>query len=88
MSDKERARRETQREESKKHREAQREELRQLLYTRGQVAKMLGGVSIATIRRLESERRLKSIRLSKSPTAMVFFKASDVHALIEEATNV
>ena len=45
-----------------------------LLYSREQVADLLGGVSINTIRRLESEGRLKPIRLSKSPTAMVFFR--------------
>ncbi len=56
-----------------------------LLHTREQVAEMLGGVSIATIRRLEREGRLKAIRLSRSPTAMVFFRAADVEAMIEEA---
>jgi hypothetical protein len=48
-----------------------------------QAAEHLGGASIATIRRLEKERRLKPIRLSRSPTAQVFFKAADVAALIE-----
>lgn len=58
-----------------------------LLYSREQVAAMLGNVSIATIRRLESEGRLKPIRLSRSPTAMVFFRAKDVQTLIAEAAN-
>ncbi len=56
-----------------------------LLYSREQVAGMLGGVSIATVRRLEREGRLKPVRLSRSPTAMVFFRAADVEVMIEEA---
>jgi len=58
-----------------------------LLFSREQTAEVLGGVSIATIRRLEREGRLKPIRLSRSPTAMVFFRASDVQALIAEADH-
>jgi hypothetical protein len=61
--------------------------LRQLLFSREQVAQMLGGISIATVRRLEHEGRLKPVRLSRSPTAMVFFRASDVDALIDEAAD-
>ena len=59
-----------------------------LLYTREQVAQLLGGVSIATVRRLEREGQLRPVRLSRSPTAMVFFRASDVRALVEEADDV
>lgn len=58
-----------------------------LLYSREQVAEMLGGVSIATVRRLEREGRLKPVRLSRSPTAMVFFRASNVQALIADADH-
>lgn len=55
-----------------------------LLYTRAQVAELLGGVSISTIARLERDGRLKRVRLSRSPSAMVFFRAKDVNALVEE----
>lgn len=60
---------------------------RQLLYTRAQTAELLGNVSLATIRRLENEGLLKPVRLSRSPTAMVFFRASDVEALVAGAAD-
>ena len=65
----------------------QQTKIERLLYTREQTAELLGGVSISTIRRLEREKRLKPIRLSLSPTGQVFHQASDVHALIEEASD-
>lgn len=69
------------------HRSSSEHQPERLLLTRRQVAEMLGGVSVETVRRLEDEGRLKPIRLSRSPTAQVFFKAADVHALVEEATG-
>jgi hypothetical protein len=92
MSDKERARREAQRKESnsKESQEAQRaqlQQLRRLLYTREQSAHVLGGVSIATIRRLEAEGLLSLIRLSRSPTAQVFHRADQVHNLAEHGAS-
>ena len=65
-----------------KHRESAR-----LLYTREQVGELFGGVSIATVRRLEREGKLKPVRLSRSPTGMVFFRKADVLALIAEAAD-
>lgn len=58
-----------------------------LLYSRKEAARLLGNVSIATIIRLEQQGRLKPIRLSRSPSAQIFFKASDLIALVEEAAN-
>ena len=58
-----------------------------LLYTREQVATLLGGISTATIRRMERAGRLRPIRLTGRNTGQVFFKASDVHALVEALTN-
>lgn len=58
-----------------------------LLYSREQVAELFGGVSTATIRRMERENRLRPIRLTGRNTGQVFFKASDVHALVEEAAH-
>jgi hypothetical protein len=38
--------------------------------------------------RLEKQGVLRPIRLNKhSPTAQVFFRAADVHALVEEAAD-
>jgi len=54
-----------------------------LLYTRRQVAEMLGGVDIATIRRLEQQRKLTPVRLTgKKNSGQVFFKHENVVALI------
>jgi DNA-binding transcriptional MerR regulator len=56
--------------------------LSQLLLTRKQVAHLLGGIDISTIRRLEREGTLKPLRLSRSSTGMVFFAARDVDRLV------
>jgi len=54
-----------------------------LLYSRKQVAAMLGDVNISTIRRLEAQGRLKGVRLSgKKNSGQVFFTHSNVVALI------
>ena len=58
-----------------------------LLYTRRQVAELLGDCDISTIRRLERDGSLKPIRLSRSKSGMVFFRAEDVHALVAEASD-
>jgi DNA-binding transcriptional MerR regulator len=56
-----------------------------LLYTRRQVAELLGGCDVSTVRRLEKQGRLKAVRLTKSATGMVYFRADDVIALVAEA---
>jgi len=56
-----------------------------LLYSRRQVAEMLG-VNISYVQSLERSGRLQGLRLSRSPTSMVFFRRADVLALIEEAS--
>jgi hypothetical protein len=61
------------------------EALEPLLLTRQQVAQLLGGVDVSFVRRLEKSGRLKPIRLTRSPTAMVFHRKADVMALVEEA---
>jgi hypothetical protein len=58
-----------------------------LLFSRAQVAALLGGVSSATVRRMEREGRLRPIRLTGRPTGQVFFRAVDVLALVEEASD-
>ena len=56
----------------------------QLLYSRKQVARLLGNVSTATVRRLERAGRLRAVRLTKARGA-VFFRLADVLAFVEEA---
>lgn len=55
-----------------------------LLLSRRKVADQFG-MSTATVKRLEAAGRLRPIRLTRSPNAMVHYKASDVLALIEES---
>ena len=55
-------------------------EQQQLLFTRAQVARLLG-CSTATVIRLQGEGRLKPIRLLRSPTSQVYFRREDVLAL-------
>jgi hypothetical protein len=53
-----------------------------LLYTRRQAAEQLGGVSLATLKRLEEEGVLKPIRLNKrSATGQVFYRHSNLMAI-------
>jgi len=59
----------------------------QLLYSRKQVARLLGNVSIATVRRLEKEGRLRRVRLAKN-RGNVFFRASDIDAFLNEVADV
>jgi hypothetical protein len=56
--------------------------LASLLYTRKQVAKLLGDVDVSYVRRLEQEGVIKGFRLTRSPSARVFFRAEDVKHLI------
>jgi len=53
----------------------------QLLYSRRQTAKVLGGISIATIQRLEARGLLDKVRLAGSSNGAVFHRAAQVHAL-------
>jgi hypothetical protein len=52
-----------------------------LLYSRKQSRKKLGDISDSSVKRLEEQGRLTPIRLSRSPTAMVFYAADQVLAL-------
>lgn len=54
----------------------------QLLYTRDQLRRILGGISTDTITRLEAAGRLKPIRLSPAERARVYYRRSDIDALI------
>jgi hypothetical protein len=71
----------------KAHRTRQRQQslaaVEQLLYSRRQTAKALGGISIATVQRLEARGLLDKVRLAGSANGAVFHRASQVHALAE-----
>ena len=64
--------------------DAERDE--RLLYTRKQVAALLG-VNTSYVQGLERAGRLKGLRLSRSSTSMVFFRKCDVLRLVEEASH-
>ena len=55
---------------------------RQLLFSRVQVAEILG-VSVATVQRIERLGKLTRIRLTDKPTSQVFFRREEVMALVE-----
>lgn len=57
-------------------------EQQQLLFTRAQVARLLG-CSTSTIIRLQNEGRLTPIRLMRKPTSAVYFKRDEVLALAQ-----
>ncbi len=79
ISEQEQARRQRQRQQSLAG-------VERLLYTRQQTAHALGGVSIATIQRLENAGKLDKVRLSGG-NGQVFNKAEQVHALAEGGDN-
>jgi hypothetical protein len=56
-----------------------------LLFSREQVAALLGGISTATVRRMEREGRLRPIRLTGRSTGQVFYSATSVLHLVQEA---
>lgn len=53
----------------------------QLLYSRPQIAKALGGVSVATVIRLENSGKLDKVKLVGSPNGKTFHRSSQVHEL-------
>ncbi len=55
----------------------------QWLFTRAQVAKLLG-CSKATVIRLQREGRLSSVRLTQKPTSQVYFRREEILALVKE----
>lgn len=54
----------------------------QLLFTRKQVAALIGA-STMTVFRLEKQGRLHGIRLTNKPSSQVFFRREEVMALVE-----
>jgi hypothetical protein len=46
---------------------------------------LLGGVDVSYIRRLEDEGILHGIRLTRSPSAQVFFRLDEIKALVANA---
>lgn len=56
------------------------------LCTRRQAARLLGGVDVSTIRRLERSGKLRPIRLTR-PRGQVFFSIENLKALVEAPSN-
>ena len=54
-----------------------------LLYSRVQTAHALGGISIATVQRMEARGLLDKVRLAGSPNGAVFHRAEQVRKLAE-----
>jgi hypothetical protein len=54
-----------------------------LLYSRAQTAHALGGISIATVQRMEARGLLDKVRLAGSPNGAVFHRAEQVRKLAE-----
>jgi hypothetical protein len=53
----------------------------QLLFSRAQAAKLLGGLSFATLIRLEKAGRLRPVKLLNNPSGKTFYTARDLEAL-------
>jgi hypothetical protein len=56
-----------------------------LLYSRAQLARLLS-CSVATIQRMERQKLLKPVRLTRSKVGQCYFRREDVLELIESAT--
>jgi hypothetical protein len=57
--------------------------LDQLLYSRKQAQQLLGGVSVATLQRLEARGVLRPKRLDKSKNGQVFYTGDNLRELVE-----
>lgn len=57
---------------------------KRLLYTRKQVAELLGGVNPAYIAFLEREGRLTGVRFTRASSARCYYRANDVQRLVDE----
>jgi hypothetical protein len=79
------------------HKHEQRERVRapaddlpeRFLYSRKQAAKLLGGISLATLKRLEDEGILKPVRLNKrSPSGQVFYTHNNLMEVAQDEDDV
>lgn len=57
----------------------------QLLFSRKQVMRMLGGISYPTVIRLEQSGRLPPVKLRAGKTCKAFYRRADVMALVPSA---
>jgi len=63
------------------------ETTKRLLYSRKQVAQLLGGISVATVKRLEQRGLLRGIRLTRSCVGSVYFRDIDIDAFLAEVSD-
>lgn len=54
----------------------------QLLFSRKQVMRMLGGISYPTVIRLEKAGKLPPVKLKAGKTCKAFYRRADVMALV------
>jgi hypothetical protein len=71
--------------EQEKARSNREQSFEQLLYSRAQTAHALGGISIATVQRMEARGLLDKVRLAGSSNGAVFHRAEQVRKLAEGA---
>jgi hypothetical protein len=78
-------------EAEKRQRTQQREQslaaVPQLLYSRRQTQRALGGISISTIIRLENAGKLDKVALAGVPNGQVYHRVAQVTALAEGGSN-
>jgi hypothetical protein len=59
----------------------------QLLYSRIEAGRLLGGISVASLRRLEEAGVLDPVKLSGKSAGQVYYRAKQVHALAGEGSS-
>jgi hypothetical protein len=62
-------------------------DLDQLLFSRSQVCRMLGGVHKATVIRLEQAGKLPPVKLTKDDQGRTYYRRADVLALAEGSAD-
>jgi hypothetical protein len=58
-----------------------------LLYSRIEAGRMLGGISVASLRRLEAAGALKPVKLSGKRAGQTFYRAAEVRSLVDEGAD-
>jgi hypothetical protein len=59
----------------------------QLLFSRSQVCRLLGGVHVATVIRLEQSGKLPPVKLTPADQGRTYYRRADVMALAEGSAD-
>jgi hypothetical protein len=62
-------------------------DLDQLLFSRSQVCRLLGGVHVATVIRLEQSGKLPPVKLTPADQGRTYYRRADVMALAEGSAD-